>query len=87
MRDGTYETWVVGTRENIEKHVPGTWENMEEMLSILVYMFVDGEKGYGKKNFGFCGVCNNWHVRKKYLVYGGLICMFNLGLEIDRVNV
>ena len=57
-----YETWVMGTRENIEKHVPGTWENMEEMLSILVYMFVDGGKGYGKKNFGFCGIYNNWHV-------------------------
>jgi hypothetical protein len=56
MRDGTYETWVTGTRENIEKHVPGTWENMDKMLSILIYMFVDGGKGYGKKNFGFCGV-------------------------------
>jgi hypothetical protein len=51
-----------GNKGKYGKHVPGTWENMDKILSILIYTFVDGEKGYGKKNFGFCGVYNNWHV-------------------------
>jgi len=45
-----------GNKGKYGKHVPGTWGNMDKMLSILVYMFADGGKGYGKKNFGFCGV-------------------------------
>ena len=45
-----------GNKGKYGKHVPGTWGNMDKMLSILVYMFVDGKKCYGKKNFGFCGV-------------------------------
>ncbi len=51
-----------GNKGKYGKHVPGTWENMDEILSILIYTFVDGEKGYGEKNFGFYGVYNNWHV-------------------------
>jgi hypothetical protein len=57
---------------------------MVEYMSI--YLIDDGKR-VQRGRFGIYGILEYLGISKFYLVLWGIICMFNLGLELDRVNV
>ena len=51
-----------------------------------IYLIDDGKR-VQRGRFGIYGILEYLGISKFYLVLWGIICMFNLGLELDRVNV
>jgi hypothetical protein len=51
-----------------------------------IYLINDGKR-VQRERFGIYGILEYLGILEFYLVLWGVICMFNLGFKIDRVNV